>query len=141
MKRFISRSLSLGFIIAISFSCDDTKTQKKDNDLKRLELKGNVKSIREIVYKAKESFVRVEKGDINANKYILFNEEGNKIEENSYNSEGSLVYRRIYKYDDKGSKIEEKKYGSEGSLVYRRIYKYDDKGNKMKKKDTVLKMV
>ena len=112
-------------------SCEKS-TQK--NDLAELKLNGKVKSIREIPYKAVEKFGEVVKGDALGFEQILqitFNEKGNKIESNSFNSDGSLSFKSTYKYDDKGNKIELNYFNSDGSLFLKSTSKYDDKGNKI----------
>lgn len=58
-----------------------------------------------------------------------YNERGNKLEETSYNSDGTLYEKYIYKYDKKGNKIEFNWYNSNGSLSNRKTYKHDDIGN------------
>lgn len=121
-------------LLAISlalFSC----TGKK-NDLQRMNLKGKVKSVRQIPYRAVEKFGEVQKGAVEPfgdNMFWLFNEQGNKIEENRYKSDGSLNWKSTYKYDDKGNQIEENSYKSNGSLDSKSTYKYDAKGNEIEK--------
>ena len=111
-------------------SCEKS-TQK--NDLAELKLKGKIKSIREIPYEAVEKFGEVVKGDaldgFGENLQITFNEKGNKLEENFFNSDGSLNSKYTYKYDDKGNKIELNSFNSDGRLSSKLTYKYDDKGN------------
>ena len=113
-------------------SCEKS-TQK--NDLAELKLNGKVKSIREIPYEAVEKFGEVAKGDaldiIGENLQITFNEKGNKLEENSFNSDGSLNSKYTYKYDDKGNKIESNLFNSDGRFSGMLTYKYDDKGNQI----------
>ena len=60
---------------------------------------------------------------------MKYDKKGNNIETNSYNSDGSLGFKYIYKYDEKGNKIEVNIYDSDGNLNFRWIYKYDEKGN------------
>ena len=113
-------------------SCEKS-TQK--NDLAELKLNGKVKSIREIPYEAVEKFGEVVRGDalaiLGENQQITFNDKGNKIEENWFNSDGSLFSKYTYKYDDKGNKIEQNSFNPDGSLSFKSTYKYDDKGNKI----------
>ena len=79
-------------------SCEKS-TQK--NDLAELKLNGKIKSIREIPYEAVEKFGEVVKGDaldrFGKNLQITFNEKGNKLEENSFNSDGRLSFKYTYK--------------------------------------------
>lgn len=94
MKKVLTIILAM-FCLA---SCEKS-TQK--NDLTEEKLKGKVKSIREIPYEAVEKFGEVVKGDalgFGKNLQITFNEKGNKLEENSFNPDGSLYYKATYKY-------------------------------------------
>ena len=130
MKKVLTIVLAM-FCLA---SCEKS-TQK--NDLAELKLNGKVKSIREIPYEAVEKFGEVVKGDalaiLGENQQITFNDKGNKIEENWFNSDGSLFSKYTYKYDDKGNKIESISFNSDGRLSSKSTYKYDDKGNKIEK--------
>ena len=116
-------------------SCNQSE---KKNDLTEENLKGKVKSITENTYEAVEKFGQIEKGDVLVDSsavytddghFKIYNEKGNKIEENYYNSNGSLIYKNTYKYDEKGNKIEENYYNSNGRLYSKTTYKYDEKGN------------
>ena len=119
-------------------SCNQSE---KKNDLTEENLKGKVKSITENTYEAVNKFGQIEKGDILVDSsavytddghFKIYNEKGNKIEENYYNSNGSLIYKNTYKYDEKGNMIEDNFYDSnDGSLIYKNTYKYDEKGNKI----------
>ena len=118
-------------------SCNQSE---KKNDLTEENLKGKVKSIKETTYKAIEKFGQIEKGDVlvdssavytDYGRFKIYNEKGNKIEENRYNSDGSLYYKVTYKYDGKGNKIEVNHYDSNGSLILKYTYKYDENGNKI----------
>ena len=64
-----------------------------------------------------------------------YDEKGNQVEDNFYNSDGSLGARYIYKYDDKRNLVESNFYKSDGSLGVRWIYKYDDKRKSKSKVD------
>ena len=111
------------------------------NDLTKKKLKGKVKSIKETTYQAVEKFGQIEKGDVLVDSsavytddghFKIYNEKGNKIEENYYNSNGRLYSKTTYKYDEKGNMIEDNFYDSDdGSLIYKNTYKYDEKGNKI----------
>ena len=127
MKKILTIVLAM-FCLA---SCEKS-TQK--NDLAELKLKGKVKSIREIPYKAVEKFGEVVKGDALGFEQILqitFNEKGNKIEENFFISDGRLYRKWTYKYDDKGNQIESNSFNSDVNLDDKYTYKYtyDQQGN------------
>ena len=131
MKKIILAILSVLCLV----SCNQSE---KKNDLTEENLKGKVKSITENTYEAVEKFGQIEKGDVlvdssavytDDGRFKIYNEKGNKIEENYYNSNGSLIYKNTYKYDEKGNKIEENYYNSNGRLYSKTTYKYDEKGN------------
>ena len=117
-------------------SCNQSE---KKNDLTEENLKGKVKSITENTYEAVDKFGQIEKGDVlvdssavytDDGRFKIYNEKGNKIEENYYNSNGRLYSKTTYKYDEKGNMIEDNFYDSDdGSLIYKNTYKYDEKGN------------
>ena len=116
-------------------SCNQSE---KKNDLTEENLKGKVKSITENTYEAVDKFGQIEKGDILVDSsavytddghFKIYNEKGNKIEENYYNSNGSLIYKNTYKYDEKGNIIEENHYDSNGRLDSKYTYEYDKNNN------------
>ena len=133
MKKIILATLSVLCLV----SCNQSE---KKNDLTEENLKGKVKSITENTYEAVDKFGQIEKGDVLVDSsavytddghFKIYNEKGNKIEENYYNSNGSLIYKNTYKYDEKGNIIEENYYNSNGRLYSKTTYKYDEKGNKI----------
>ena len=105
------------------------KQSEKKNDLTEENLKGKVKSIKETLYEAVDKFGQIEKGNWFNNYFTIYDKKGNIIEENDYDSDGSLNSKTTYKYDEKGNKIEENDYDSDGRLSYKYTYKYDEKGN------------
>ena len=134
MKKIILAILSVLCLV----SCNQSE---KKNDLTEENLKGKVKSITENTYEAVDKFGQIEKGDVLVDSsavytddghFKIYNEKGNKIEENYYNSNGRLYSKTTYKYDEKGNMIEDNFYDSDdGSLIYKNTYKYDEKGNKI----------
>ena len=87
MRKFIMYLLALFIILSCSFS-----SINEVNDLLKMNLKGNVKSIREESYQAIDKFGEVLKGEnkrdglFGYDKYILFNGEGYITNSISYNS-------------------------------------------------------
>ena len=61
----------------------------------------------------------------------MYDDNGNEIETNYYNSDGSLEKKTIYKYDDNGNTVESSYYKTDGSLPVTNstIYEYDKKKN------------
>ena len=134
MKKIILAILSVLCLV----SCNQSE---KKNDLTEENLTGQVQSITENTYEAVDKFGQIEKGDVLVDSsavytddghFKIYNEKGNKIEENYYNSNGRLYSKTTYKYDEKGNMIEDNFYDSDdGSLIYKNTYKYDEKGNKI----------
>ena len=122
MKKIILAILSVLRLV----SC---KQSEKKNDLTEENLKGKVKSIKETLYEAVDKFGQIEKGNWFNNYFTIYDKKGNIIEENDYDSDGSLNSKTTYKYDEKGNKIEENDYDSDGRLDSKTTYKYDEKGN------------
>ena len=126
MKKLLSTLLLIGMLVFVSFS--PSAINKKDPT--DLNLKGKVKTLTETMFKAVDKFGEIQKGEIQGKDIILFNDKGNRIEYNYYNSDdGRLSENDIFKYDDKGNKLEKTSYNSDGSLAYKYTYKYDDNGN------------
>ena len=92
--------------------------QQKKND-KPNPMKG-VKTQTVIVY-VYETLIRK-----NISKY---DSNGNKVEDSSYDSEGSLNWKHISKYDSNGNMVEELSYYSDGKRNKKSIFKYDSNGN------------
>lgn len=140
----------------LSIACD---SEKRENDLTRENLKGKVKSVKEISYYTEEKF-----GDpIKSEKYnqaeLYFNEQGYFTEKNKhfktetqsketfkYNNQGNIIEKKeffnsswlnstrittyTYQYDDKENLIEEKENDENEKLKSRKVFKYDKKNNK-----------
>lgn len=99
-----------------------------------MKLYGKVKTLKQIQYDVVEKFGKITKEKINSsyfdNYYSFFNKEGYLIEENFYNSDGSLNQKYNYKYDNKGNKIEQIRLEQFGVVKRIITYKYEyDKNN------------
>ncbi len=107
--------------------------QKKESDLDRSNLRGNVKSVRRISYNTLIKSGEIVKGNISRNRgihnYVIFNKRGNRIEGNNYNPDGSLQSKHTskYEYDPKGNWIRkiEFKDNSPKSIIEREIEYYE----------------
>lgn len=155
IKYIMKKILFLLFVPLVSCS------QLSKNDLQKENLKGQVKSVKEIAFNGVEKFGEVMKGKLtdyqNVNTLKKFNEKGNEIEIKHYSGDGrTLDYvdklnydkkgNRIllefyrdgklevvdkYQYDAKRNRIEEQRYYSDGILSHVEKYKYDEKGNQI----------
>lgn len=111
----------------------DIYGQNKKTDVEKAGLKGKVKSVHHIIYEAIEKFGEITKGEEveyssfsnDSNVSNVFDDKGNMIEDNNYNSDGSLITKWISKYDDKGNMIESNEYNSDGSFSCKYTYKYE----------------
>ena len=120
-------------IFLILFSCS---ANNKKNDLQRENLKGNVKSVKEVSYEAVDKFGKITKGkkdwawyDSKSNSNIKFDKKGNLIEYSDFSSEGELYSKHISTYDDNGKFIEEIKYDKDGKKVFITKIKEVENGN------------
>ena len=101
------------------------------SDLEEKGLLGKVKSYREKVFKIDDSSGKIEKVELQEDVFSKFNQVGNQIKKNLYNSDGSLNYKYTYKYNLRGNQIKKNLHASDGSLSSKTTYKYDSKGNKI----------
>ena len=76
MKNLLYTFLAFGLF----FSC----SENKENDLDKINLKGNVKSVKKRVYDATEKFGDPVKVNFLYEKIFVFNESGNIIEKSIY---------------------------------------------------------
>ena len=128
-------------ILFLSFiACSD----KPENDLSNFNLKGKVKSFSQESYEVKVRNENIIKGrkidgfnepdDIffsdSFRIHFKFDENGNKIEENNFNSKGKLHDKRIYKYNEKGNLFESSSLFNENETT-KQIYHYNTKGELM----------
>ena len=97
-------------ILSVGF-CQQKKTDKPNP------MKG-IKTQTVIVY-VYETLIRK-----NISKY---DSNGNKVEDSSYDSEGSLFWKYNYKYDSNGNMVKELFYDSDEKLDRKSIWKYNDK--------------
>lgn len=154
-SNFFQNFIFLNLVLILSiflYSCSSAKSQDKKlkkTYLQNMNLKGKVKSVRIIYYEAIDKFGELQKGkkestfdesrfvreNYECNYKIIFNDKGNMIEENWYNSDGGIDWKSIHKYDDKGNMIENNWYNSNSSFDWKHIYKYDGKGNMVEKNE------
>lgn len=119
-------------LISIFFSCENTKNI--ENDLSLHKLSGNIKSVKETSFEAVERFGEITKGKRvgevfgKRDYYILYNKEGNMLEDNRYKSNGKLSYKSTFEYNDNGKIIGVNDYNSNEVLTEKQIYSYDNKG-------------
>ena len=97
-----SLTLLVLFVALIAQSCSN---ENIENDWTRDNIQGKVLSYSEFSYEAENRFGNIEKGErnrqfsIGTDHQIKYDEKGNEIEYNRYNSDGSLDYKFTYKYE------------------------------------------
>lgn len=121
-------------ILILGFLCFlFTAEAKVKSESQKMNLQSKVKSISEISYEAQDKFGEIVKGEkkreysFDYDKLILFNQDANIIEKNSYESNGSIYQKSIYKYDNKGNLIESYWYKSDGTLETKITYTNNEK--------------
>ena len=128
MKRF-TFAIVLFLLIGLTYSCNENTA--KTNDLKKMGFHGDIGTIIETAYELNSKFGEEQIGNIKRKTVFKFNNDGNKIEESRYNSDGELSSKCKYTYDDKGNMIE--LFLHDEDLSWKWEYTYDDKGNKIEK--------
>ncbi|MDP4265751.1 MAG: hypothetical protein Q8941_24750 [Bacteroidota bacterium] len=139
-------------IAVICLLCNVTVAgQIQQYNLKEMNLKGRVRTIRESSYKAVEKAGAVQKDESTGSVTVIdFNERGNMIVKKWLNTDGSIdrkdtcrydntghmiemdlldgwenLEKKItFKYDENGKMIEKNSYNPDGSLDERSVYKY-----------------
>lgn len=119
MKNILTTALAV-LSLVVGYS-QTTKT-----DLQKENLKGKVKLIKEIAYRAIDKNGTVEKGKVlkYGTIFTKYNEEGNKIEESYYDPDGELDDKYTYEYD-KEILIEKKRFAYDGRFDSKWIYTYN----------------
>ena len=124
------KNIAITLIIFILFGC----SSNEKNNLQEMNLKGNIKSVKEIYYDGNEKFGEYVKEEWKYTIEYFFNENGNITERNSYYApKNSIRDKTKYIYNNNNQIIEEYKYDSNGNLESTEKYKYDKKGNKIEK--------
>ena len=73
------------------------------------------------------------KGNLIGKTLLDYDDKGNRIETDYYDTSSALINKSTFQYDDKGNIIEEKYYKGSDVLDYIYTFKYDDKGNQIEK--------
>jgi len=128
MKNIVFILLSALFFL----SCGSSENNDRSNsDWRRFNLKGDVKSFREIKFLAVDNFSIILNGEKIKHIYnqeVLFNLDGNKIEKNDYIPDGTLTNRTVYLYK-KHQLVEYNNYDSQGILFGTGKFQTDEDGS------------
>lgn len=111
------------------------------SDLKKMNLKGEVKTFREYSYQTIDSFGKISKGerqyeegiDYYQNRspkggYLTFNKNGGLIETLEYDLNNKVKEKIIFTYNENGNIIEENIFDNNDKFDYKVVFKYNDKG-------------
>jgi len=116
--------------IYFQLSCSDYKPNVKPlNDLDRMELKGDVRSLTVAIYKAVEKPEGIIKEEFVSKFNYLFNEYGYMTESVYFKSDSGQDAKTTCKYDEKGKIIEKVTTNNADDLLSKTTLKYDEKGN------------
>ena len=139
MKLF---SLLFIFLFGTGFS----NISSIENDREKLNIKGNVNSVKETKYNAESvdgKFTKIgwtNKTSREKDTYTIYNNKGCKIEETKYNADGSVFVNSKFKYDENNNLIliEKSEVGPQPKRRDEILYTYDKNGN-LVLKDIIIK--
>ena len=127
---------AIAFVLIFGWACSNTSVTEsstsvdQDTDWHKLNLKGNVKAVKEIKFLAVDEFSEIQNGEKIKhiyNKEILFNLDGYKIEQNDYIPDGTLANRIMYLHQQ-NKLVEYNEYDSQGILFGTGKYELDEDG-------------
>lgn len=102
-----------------------------DHDVKRLNLYGKVKSVKELWYKAENNDGKIVKGIRQSTKYahqdftLSFNKKGEVLTKALYSSKDEMVLKTDFTHDQKGNLIEMTTYDDANTWLEKGSYTYD----------------
>jgi hypothetical protein len=133
-------------LLLIPIGCNVKNNNKLviKSDLVLENIQGNVHSLKEFSYKAKENFGSLTKGErvrrntLEHDFYNIYDRNGRKIEENIYDdySDGGLIYKLVFSYGKNGNLIEGNYYNTNNEFLRKQTYVYDKFGNMIEKAST-----
>jgi YD repeat-containing protein len=132
MKRF-KFTIVLFLLIGLTYSCDENTTKK--NDLTLMGFHGNIETIVETEYNLSTKFGEEQIGDMSRKIITKFNNDGNVIEQNRYDSHGALMVKWKYTYDENGNMIERNMYDSDVESEVKWKCTYDENDNIIEKRE------
>jgi hypothetical protein len=115
MKKITIITVGLLFLMSCGIN---NGLDRNNTDWSKFKLKGDVKSFKEIKFLAVDNFSIISDGEKIKhiyNKEVLFNLDGNKIEQNDYIPDGTLANRTVFLYR-KEVLVEYNNYDSQGML-------------------------
>ena len=109
------RFLTLFFLLAcINFAVAQSSKKIKKNEVKsKTEWQYSYDTGKEIKYKSE---------------YVKYNQNGDILEEITYEPDGKIIKRETNKYNSNGDLVENTRYNPDGSIKRKATYKYDKDG-------------
>jgi len=126
----MKKSVFILACILLVLSCGPSSFDRSNSDWSKFNLKGDVKSFREIKFLAVDNFSIISNGEKIRHIYnqeVLFNLDGNQIEKNEYIPDGTLANRTVYLYRQ-DQLVEYNNYDSQGMLFGTGKYLTDEEG-------------
>tara|TARA_B110000208_G_C11614417_1_gene374825 strand:- start:86 stop:781 length:696 start_codon:yes stop_codon:yes gene_type:complete len=128
--------IKVGLLLTLLLNCSIVNSQNQnDRSISNLQLKGKIKSVKTSKWYVEYDYKGNQIKETNYNPFYdieckyLFDDKGNPIVAEWFNTYGQLEMRSVYKYDLKGNPIEEIKYNSNGEIVEIFTSKYDKERN------------
>ncbi|HEY9167891.1 MAG TPA: hypothetical protein VIN72_00210 [Lutibacter sp.] len=130
MEKILKSSVPILLLLSIFLISFNTTEKQKKNDLQKMNLKGKVKKLTYTRYTISWKLGEETKRETDCSN-VIFNKEGNKVEENQYLVPDCKVLesKLEYKYNSDNDLIGEYSYDFKGNLTYLKTYKYDYMGN------------
>lgn len=101
------------------------------NDWENLDIKDEVKSMKEIDYKVVELFGEVKKTDVLKGENLLFNESGYVTIRKSYGANGAPINQTSFVYDENNSIVEQNISDKKGKLIGRITNEYNESSKRI----------
>jgi hypothetical protein len=125
MKKWCLMILVGGMIM----SCEkDDFNITPETDLQTDNLYGNVKSVLEVIYYAKDDTSVAIKDRVWSSSFTKYNERGYKTEKSEYDEHGHLRYTETYYFDSAGRPILKRKIEYDGTLLSYDSFLYNEAG-------------
>lgn len=123
--------------VLLAFTMGNCSSHKM-NDLIRFDLKGHIRTIKEITFEAIDSSGTIAPGKRSRpswkkDSYKVFNIDGNLIQEIQYKTDGEVRNKIFYKHISSENKTEEYTFKPDNILLYKRITLYSGEGRLIEK--------
>jgi|GEM_PF-1518065 hypothetical protein len=153
MKRLFIILVTLFALLIFSGCGSSSKSKASESERDRMKLSSDVKSVRSTTFKAQDSFGTIEKTEFVSDELIVFDPQGNLIEQYFFNDSGKPTFkgyitkgkfidsaisvkpsgylkgRYVYENDETGKLLVHSYLTPDGTLTYKYTNSYDDYGN------------